>query len=217
MNAQAPSCDALANESIVIVDGQRRNVSNLVICRRQSVPEPSLYPAVSDLPTLETTDQAFRRAQKRASSSRLKDKWSADLASQEDDEKDQESTDLSPQKDERIAVSHNRQMIEVTPGFWVPVCGAAETMQAVDRGDIQNVVCLCCNLRLLVIFTASMVVCPECDMISSLSGVGDGSLGLGLREATLQKDESGEHNEAVSEDTPLTNIPLETKDLHDEK
>jgi hypothetical protein len=226
-NAKSPS---KVNEAIVIVDGQRRNVSNLVISSRQPAPEPepSLYPVISDLPTLETTDQVFKEAQQRASSTgSLEDKWGAAFSSleegdekyQEEDEQVQGGIDSSRQEDEASTVScHDRQMVEVTPGFFVPLCGAAETGQAVDRGEIQPVVCFGCNIRLLVINKASMVICPECDMISPLFGGGDVILGLGLREETFPHDVLGEEEvDADSEGDPLANDPFKTKNLDDDQ
>jgi hypothetical protein len=224
-NAQSPSFEALSNASIVIVDGQRRNVSNLVVSRRQSAPEPSLYPAISDLPTLETTDQVFKRAQQRTSSTGcLEEKWVAAFSSleedvekyREEDEKVQEDIDSFRHNDDSTLSCHDRQMVELSPGFFVPLCGAAETGEAVDRGEMHAVVCFGCKTRLLVIDKASMVICPDCDMIAPLLGREDVILGLGLREETFRQDVLGEEDDADSEEDPLANDLIATKDDDDD-
>lgn len=78
----------------------------------------------------------------------------------------------------------DRPMIEVAPGFSLPMCGTAETMQALHLDRIVHVECKSCSVFLACINTAYMVLCPGCRSVSPMETVGynmSPTLGLGLR------------------------------------
>ena len=58
---------------------------------------------------------------------------------------------------------------------------------------MTNVTCIFCNVNLVVHAAASMIICPDCEMIAPL-GVdnkdGEASLGLGLRRESLELSSS---------------------------
>lgn len=86
------------------------------------------------------------------------------------------------------------KMVEVTPGNFVPLRGSAETLEAVHLGRTRGVTCLVCQLRLVCVDGADMVICPQCKSISPVEGGSSGGgLGLGLREE-LAKNEVKDRN-----------------------
>lgn len=209
----AAASDSVANESIVVVvDGRRRNLSNL--SSRKINLESSLYPTVEDLPTIETTDQiwaSFRREKKKVS---IEEKWSAAFSSsnptagdvddasgaKESEQEDSEQANNSKARDHDADKSPsrtnddseqfaNRKMVEVTPGHFVPLRGAEETLQALDNGKVANTTCISCDTALVVHEGASMIICPDCEMIAPLLEKEEASLGLGLRLDTLKLSE----------------------------
>jgi hypothetical protein len=77
-----------------------------------------------------------------------------------------------------------RPMIEVAPGFSLPMCGTAETMQALHLDRIVHVECTSCSVFLACINTAYMLLCPGCRSVSPIETVGynmSPTMGLGLR------------------------------------
>ena len=94
------------------------------------------------------------------------------------------------QGDYRDNQKPEHRMVEVTPGYFVPLRGSAETLEAVHKGRIQHAMCFVCKLRIVCVEDADMVICPTCRTISPLEGVGGGigGLGLGLKEE-LAKNE----------------------------
>jgi hypothetical protein len=77
-----------------------------------------------------------------------------------------------------------RPMIEVAPGFSLPMCGTHETMHALHLDRIVHVECKYCSVFLACINTAYMVLCPGCRSVSPVEAVGynmSPTLGLGLR------------------------------------
>ena len=78
----------------------------------------------------------------------------------------------------------DRPMIEVSPGFSLPMCGTKETMQALHLDRIVHVECTSCSVFLACINTAYMVLCPGCRSVSPIETSGcnmSPTLGLGLR------------------------------------
>ena len=210
--------EAQANESIVGVnvdDGKRRislsNLSRLSSSRRLK-PEPSLYPAVSDLPRIENADEVW------ASSSRQldtdgkmearTDKRSVATSSASDKgainqdyfvNDNHDSDDISHASIESGQYK-DRKIVEVTPGKFYPLRGAEETMRALDYGQVVNVVCVFCGVDLVVHAAATMIICPECEMIAPLETEKETettSLGLGLRF-----QQTGGHNRDPDDDAP---------------
>ena len=90
---------------------------------------------------------------------------------------------LSPREDE---IEWQRSTIEVTPGYYLPLCGALETMYAFQKDFVIHAECAYCDSFLYCIDTAVMVLCPSCRSISPLprnsvsAGMATGSIGLGL-------------------------------------
>ena len=89
---------------------------------------------------------------------------------------------LSPRQD---AIEWRRSLIEVAPGYSVPLCGAKETMYAFQKDWITHIECTSCNAFLYCIDSASMVLCPSCRSIGPVEASASNcnvteSLGLGL-------------------------------------
>lgn len=221
------SDDALANESIDIVDDKRRNLDNpaALSSRRlsQRSAEPSLYPT-ADLPRIDNADHVWASSSRRQlnndgkkKASTEADKWSAafsdeaetkEPAPSEQDIREQDSnhtTDDVEHSDDESLSSFERKMVEVTPGHCVPLRGADETLDALDKGQVTNTKCVFCDEALVVHVFASMIICPECEMIAPLEGDNDGdagiSLGLGLRLETLKISLDGDEEELSQQDT----------------
>jgi len=195
MNSLPPSSnDAVANESIVIVDGKRHNLSSLSILSRSRrfKTEPSLYPTVSNLPRIENADQVWalpsRYLKSDIENASLAEKWTAAFSSREADSKHLTCpSDEDRNNDESRSI--NRKTVEVTPGHFVPLRGADETLEALSEENVINTNCVFCDVALVVHAAASMIICPDCEMIAALEGdnvVDTSSLGLGLRLETLQ-------------------------------
>lgn len=62
--------------------------------------------------------------------------------------------------------------IEVEPGVFLPLRGAAETIRAVNTGRAQLVDCMACGCLLSCVPDCEVVLCPECRFFSP---AGDGS------------------------------------------
>lgn len=74
-----------------------------------------------------------------------------------------------------------RTMVEVLPGEFVPLRGTVETWEAVQAGDVTGTICIYCQLALVCIEDADLVMCPGCRVISAVDGGGGGGgLGLGM-------------------------------------
>jgi hypothetical protein len=73
--------------------------------------------------------------------------------------------------------------IEIAPGVFAPLRGGQETLDAIQEGNCVNVHCFCCAAKLLCIYDAQYVLCPDCNVVSlvDLAGKCDvGGVGLGL-------------------------------------
>jgi hypothetical protein len=85
--------------------------------------------------------------------------------------------------------------IEVYPGYYLPIRGAAETDRAIQQGRVRPTVCSCCTSQLYCITVAEYVLCPTCREISPVDfnhntslGQQVGGVGLGLTPENLQQE-----------------------------
>lgn len=87
----------------------------------------------------------------------------------------------------KLAVS--KQQIEVAPGEWLPLRGAAETWAAVQSDFYMPTGCVCCQQTIFCIQDAAFVLCPQCKVVSP--GFSDipmeGGVGLGFTMEELAK------------------------------
>jgi len=214
MNSPPPSSfDALSNESIVVSEGKRRSLSNLspvvITTNRRRAPEPSLYPSITDLPTIRNADEVWASASRRFEEGN-KRSLTTDEATAQPEHDEEHGSNVGRSKDEDDYDDHNydddddgggdseesvdRKMVEVTPGHFVPLRGTKETLEAVEMGQMTNTNCVSCDVALVVHAAASLVICPDCEMIAPLErGDTDDeitSLGLGLKleDCHLQED-----------------------------
>mmetsp|Transcript_8871 Transcript_8871/g.13735 ORF Transcript_8871/g.13735 Transcript_8871/m.13735 type:complete len:234 (-) Transcript_8871:221-922(-) len=84
--------------------------------------------------------------------------------------------------------------VEVAPNVFLPLRGSRETHKALEEGNMAPVECLVCNLELLCLWDADLVLCPECRSMTPLSqtdnetggqtNVRRGGLGLGVKRST---------------------------------
>lgn len=93
------------------------------------------------------------------------------------------------------------QNIQVAPGEWLPLRGAAETWAAVQSDFYMPTGCVCCEQTIFCIQDAAFVLCPTCKVVSP--GFGEepmeGGVGLGFTMEELakwQKDIERAHREA---------------------
>jgi hypothetical protein len=84
--------------------------------------------------------------------------------------------------------------IEVSPGYYLMIRGAAETNLAIQQGRVRPTVCSCCTSQLYCIMVAEYVLCPTCREISPVDFKDNNSLlgraggvGLGLTRESLCK------------------------------
>lgn len=84
--------------------------------------------------------------------------------------------------------------IEVSPGYYLRIRGAAETNRAIQQGRVRPTVCSCCTTQLYCIMVAEYVICPTCREMSPVdfkhnNGLGEvGGVGLGLTPESLQHE-----------------------------
>jgi hypothetical protein len=91
-----------------------------------------------------------------------------------------------------------RTIVEVLPGEFVPLRGTVETWEAVQAGEVTGTICIYCQLALVCIEDADLVMCPGCRVISAVDGGGGGGgLGLGMsvkdarRELSVRRSRAG--------------------------
>jgi hypothetical protein len=109
------------------------------------------------------------------------------------DEDHKRCDSFSSDKDEK-----GRTIVEVLPGEFVPLRGSVETWEAVQAGEVTETICICCQLVLVCIEDADLVMCPGCRVISAVDGGGGGGgLGLGMsvkdahRELSIRRSRAG--------------------------
>jgi hypothetical protein len=56
--------------------------------------------------------------------------------------------------------------VEVYPGHFLPLRGAKETIEAIERGLSKYVFCYGCGLGLRCVADCELVICPECRIMS---------------------------------------------------
>ena len=70
--------------------------------------------------------------------------------------------------------------IEISPGVFELLRGSAETWAAVQEGFVCFPECCCCNTRLVCIYDAAYVLCPNCKVVHPLRSSTYRKLGVGL-------------------------------------
>jgi hypothetical protein len=60
--------------------------------------------------------------------------------------------------------------LEISPGVFAPLRGSEETWRAIQAGNVETVVCVCCCNRIQCIADAEYVLCPECRVVSPVGG-----------------------------------------------
>ena len=89
--------------------------------------------------------------------------------------------------------------IEIYPGYFLPLSGAHETMEAIGCDSYMPTYCVMCSLTLFCIQDADYVLCPKCRVVSPMddddSGGGDckeqgSGVGLGFTIEELAKWQS---------------------------
>lgn len=75
--------------------------------------------------------------------------------------------------------------IEISPGYYQTLLGAAETMHAVSEGRIQPSCCMACCARFSCVSEALYVVCPYCTTVSHTEAEYGHGVGLGFQQENL--------------------------------
>ena len=85
--------------------------------------------------------------------------------------------------------------IEVGPGEFLRLRGAAETWQAIECGFHTPCECLCCGLAMVCIHDADFVLCPTCRVVSPVQGFCAGTaggVGLGFKVGDMPHSKKNE-------------------------
>ena len=81
--------------------------------------------------------------------------------------------------------------IEVSPGVFLRLRGAAETWRAIKRDFYMPCECSCCSLTIFCFQDANFVLCPDCLVVSPMGDAAidgtDGGVGLGFKMESLAK------------------------------
>lgn len=81
----------------------------------------------------------------------------------------------------RAEQNWHRAIVDVAPGYTVPLCGAEETRHAFRNDSVIHTECSCCNAFLYCIDDATMVLCPTCRSICPVeASFSTECLGIGL-------------------------------------
>jgi hypothetical protein len=84
--------------------------------------------------------------------------------------------------------------MEVSPGYYLRIRGAAETECAIQQGRVRPTVCSSCTCQLYCTMVAEYVICPTCREISPVdfkhnNSLGQiGGVGLGLTPENLKQE-----------------------------
>ena len=114
------------------------------------------------------------------------------------------SNSASPRRRGTHFLQWDRAMVQVVPGYSLPLAGLQESIAAYQRQAIEETICEVCQTELFCIDSASMVLCPVCRSFSPIctnaaaagtneigsSQSSSKQLGLGLT-AELLADELG--------------------------
>lgn len=89
-----------------------------------------------------------------------------------------EDVGVAPSKEQQPAM-----MIEIQPGFSLPLRGADETTRALAVNFIVKLNCMVCTLEIQCIGDAEYILCPVCRSVSPIEGNSgnNGGVGLGLQ------------------------------------
>ena len=93
-----------------------------------------------------------------------------------------ENSEQNKTRSSRQTPDFHRSVIEVTPGVFVDLVGADETMDAVRSSRTTKCGCMICEALLLCKDIVSLVLCPDCQTISPVDSVysrGAAMVGLG--------------------------------------
>jgi hypothetical protein len=99
------------------------------------------------------------------------------------------SRSSSPNRNLNPPASGGPIELEISPGVFAPLRGSEETWRAIQAGNIETIVCVCCCNRIQCIADAEYVICPECRVVSPVgdpyrgrpaSGQHSRGVGLGL-------------------------------------
>lgn len=99
-----------------------------------------------------------------------------------------------------------RPLVEIHPGYSVPLCGSEETWHSYCNNAVVRVDCAVCQTCLYCVESASLVLCPTCKLISPVSenktnnvtGTRTESLGLGLsKEHAAEELETRQQRELL--------------------
>jgi hypothetical protein len=84
----------------------------------------------------------------------------------------------------------HRPMVQVTPELFVPLRGREETWGAYVSGQVLQMDCPACQIFMYCINKATLVLCPNCRIISPTSTLKrrQASLGLGLSDQAVLEE-----------------------------
>ena len=86
----------------------------------------------------------------------------------------------------------DRVMVEVVPGYTLPLAGLQESIAAYQRQAVEETICDACQRELFCIDSASMVLCPFCRSFSPIYTTtlvnDEEQLGLGLTVELLAEE-----------------------------
>lgn len=94
-------------------------------------------------------------------------------------------TKEAPRNIARPSPQPKQVMVEIQPGFSLPLRGSQETLDAVARGRVLNASCMVCCFCVVVKDDCDFVICPECRVVSPVEG-GPGTMqyvGLGMAKS----------------------------------
>eukprot|EP00934_Nitzschia_sp_Nitz4_P004370 Nitzschia sp. Nitz4//scaffold25_size161228//117556//118104//NITZ4_002446-RA/size161228-processed-gene-0.86-mRNA-1//-1//CDS//3329544634//4360//frame0 len=78
----------------------------------------------------------------------------------------------------------SRMEVEISPGSYMPMIGAAETTQAIRDGRVCSTTCFGCDSLLYCVMTSVCVICPTCKTVSPVAfdqqGLTVEGVGLGV-------------------------------------
>jgi hypothetical protein len=74
----------------------------------------------------------------------------------------------SPRRNPNPPASSGPVEVEISPGVFAPLRGSEETWRAIQTGNFETVVCVCCSNRIQCIADAEYVLCPECRVVSPM-------------------------------------------------
>jgi hypothetical protein len=185
-----PPPNSFSGSSIKLPEGNRRNYLTLKqrfdsSLRALQKPPPSQASSFNNSvpppppPPMMDDDDAFERNWESPS-----DKYQRRKQMIEEPFRDSPYVTRSMRKSHRSSTSlplKTPLQVEISPGFYQPLLGAADTMQAVSEGRIQASCCMACTARFSCVAEALYVVCPYCKTVSHTEAEYGRGVGLGFR------------------------------------